>query len=155
MFSIEDFFYLTPVLLVQDKPVYLVVNADESEPGTFKDREILEKDPHLLIEGIIASSYAIGAHASYIYIRGEYKFFHDRMQAAIDEAYKAGYLGMNIKGTGFDLELTLHRGAGAYICGEKSALLESLEGKRGHPRLKPHQLECEFFFGLSFFWNRV
>ncbi len=138
-----------------DKPVYLVVNADESEPGTFKDREILEKDPHLLIEGIIASSYTIGAHASYIYIRGEYKFFHDRMQAAIDEAYQAGYLGLNIKGSGFDLELTLHRGAGAYICGEKSALLESLEGKRGHPRLKPHQLECEFFFGGPTIVNNV
>jgi NADH-quinone oxidoreductase subunit F len=138
-----------------DKPVYLVVNADESEPGTFKDREILGKDPHLLIEGIIASSFAIGAEASYIYIRGEYKFFHDRMQAAIDEAYEAGLLGKNILGSGFDLELTLHRGAGAYICGEKSALIESLEGKRGHPRLKPHQLEPEYFFGGPTIVNNV
>jgi len=137
------------------KPVYLVVNADESEPGTFKDREILEKDPHLLIEGIIASSFAIGAHESYIYIRGEYRFFHDRMQEAINEAYAAGYLGKDILGSGFDLELTLHRGAGAYICGEKSALIESLEGKRGHPRLKPHTPEPEFFFGGPTIVNNV
>lgn len=137
------------------KPVYLVVNADESEPGTFKDREILEKDPHLLIEGIVASSYAIGAQASYIYIRGEYKFFHDRMQEAIDEAYQAGYLGDDILGSGFNLELTLHRGAGAYICGEKSALLESLEGKRGHPRLKPHSPEPEFFYDCPTVVNNV
>lgn len=137
------------------KPVYLVVNADESEPGTFKDREILEKDPHLLIEGIIASSFAIAAHASYIYIRGEYKKFHDIMQVAIDEAYEAGFLGKNILGSGFDLELTLHRGAGAYICGEKSALIESLEGKRGHPRLKPHSPEPEFFYGGPTIVNNV
>ncbi len=133
----------------------LVVNADESEPGTFKDREILQKDPHLLIEGIIASSYAIGAHSAYIYIRGEYKFFHDRMQAAIDEAYAQGFLGRNILHSGFDLELTLHRGAGAYICGEKSALLESLEGKRGHPRLKPHKPEPEWYFGIPTVVNNV
>jgi len=138
-----------------NKPVYLVVNADESEPGTFKDREILEKDPHLLIEGIIASCFAIGAHASYIYIRGEYKFFHDRMQEAIDEAYASGFLGEDIIGSGFNLELTLHRGAGAYICGEKSALIESLEGKRGHPRLKPHSPEPEFFYGCPTIVNNV
>lgn len=128
------------------KPVYLVVNADESEPGTFKDRQILEYDPHLLIEGIINASYAIQAHHAYVYIRGEYIFWAKRFQEAINEAYKAGFLGKNINNSGYSLELTLHRGAGAYICGEKSALLESLEGKRGHPRLKPQQKECEWFY---------
>ena len=134
---------------------YLVVNADESEPGTFKDRQIMEFDPHLLIEGMIDASYAIEANNAYIYIRGEYLFWHDRLNEAIKEAYERGYLGKNIKGSGFDLDITVHRGAGAYICGEKSALLESLEGKRGHPRLKPHKKECEWFFGKPTLVNNV
>jgi NADH-quinone oxidoreductase subunit F len=119
------------------KPVYLCVNADESEPGTFKDRLIIEKDPHQLIEGVIISAYALDCHLAFIYIRGE--FFHGAkvLEQAIAEAYGKGFLGKNILGTGYDLDLILHRGAGAYICGEETALLESLEGKRGHPRLKP------------------
>lgn len=138
-----------------EKPTYLVVNADESEPGTFKDRQIMEYDPHLLIEGIINASYAIGTHHSYIYIRGEYVFWAKRMQEAIDEAYEAGYLGEDVGGYGYKLDVTLHRGAGAYICGEKSALLESLEGKRGHPRLKPQGKEPEWFFGGPTVVNNV
>lgn len=134
---------------------YLVVNADESEPGTFKDRQILEFDPHLLIEGIICSAYALKANNAYIYIRGEYRFWAKRVSEAIKQAYEKGYLGQNICNSGFDLELTLHRGAGAYICGEKSALLESLEGKRGHPRLKPKQKECDWFFGKPTIVNNV
>ena len=134
---------------------YLVVNADESEPGTFKDRQILEYDPHLLIEGMIDTCYAIGANSAYIYIRGEYAFWAKRLNEAIKEAYKEGYLGKNIKGSSFSLDITVHRGAGAYICGEKSALLESLEGKRGHPRLKPHQKEPEWLFGEPTLVNNV
>ncbi len=137
------------------KPTYLVVNADESEPGTFKDRQIMEFDPHLLIEGIINSAYAIGANNAYIYIRGEYAFWAKRLNEAIEEAYEAGFLGESVGGFGYRLELTLHRGAGAYICGEKSALLESLEGKRGHPRLKPQQKEPEWFFGCPTIVNNV
>jgi NADH-quinone oxidoreductase subunit F len=119
------------------KPIYLCVNADESEPGTFKDRLIMEKDPHQLIEGIIISAYALGCHQAFIYIRGE--FFHgsEVLNKAVAEAYEKRYLGRNILGSGFDLDIVVHRGAGAYICGEETALLESLEGKRGHPRLKP------------------
>jgi NADH-quinone oxidoreductase subunit F len=119
------------------KPVYLCVNADESEPGTFKDRLIIEKDPHQLIEGIIISAYALGCHQSFIYIRGEFVYGARVLNRAIADAYEKGYLGKNILGSGFDLNLLVHRGAGAYICGEETALLESLEGKRGHPRLKP------------------
>jgi NADH-quinone oxidoreductase subunit F len=119
------------------KPVYLCVNADESEPGTFKDRLIIEKDPHQLIEGIIISAYALGCHQAFIYIRGEFCFGAEVLNRAVREAYEKGYLGKNILGSGFDLELLVHRGAGAYICGEETALLESLEGRRGHPRLKP------------------
>ena len=129
------------------RPAYLIVNGDESEPGTFKDREIFEYDPHLLIEGIICSCYAINAHHAYIYIRGEYKFFSDRLDEAIKEAYEAGIIGDKIMNKyDFKVDITVHRGGGAYICGEKSALIESLEGKRGHPRLKPHGKECEWFF---------
>jgi len=131
---------------LDERPRYLIVNGDESEPGTFKDRQIFEYDPHLLIEGIICSCYAISANHAYIYIRGEYKFFSDRMQEAIDEAYEAGIIGETVMGHDFKVDITVHRGAGAYICGEKSALIESLEGKRGHPRLKPHGKECEWFF---------
>lgn len=132
-----------------------MVNADESEPGTFKDRQILEFDPHLLIEGIINSSYAIHAHHAYIYIRGEYVFWAARMQEAIDEAYGAGILGEKVLGHDYAMDVTLHRGGGAYICGEKSALLESLEGKRGHPRLKPQQKEPEWFYGCPTVVNNV
>ncbi|MDX1810252.1 MAG: NADH-quinone oxidoreductase subunit NuoF [Sulfurospirillaceae bacterium] len=138
-----------------DKPTYLVVNADESEPGTFKDRQILEFDPHLLIEGIICSSYAINSHHAYIYIRGEYVFWAKRMQEAIDEAYDAGIIGERVSGHDYKLDITLHRGAGAYICGEKTALLESLEGKRGHPRLKPKGKEPEWFYGCPTVVNNV
>jgi len=120
-----------------DKPRYLVCNADESEPGTFKDRYIMERMPHQLIEGMIVASYAIGAKRSYIYIRGEYMYVLRILETAIAEAYAAGYLGKDIFGTGYDLELSVHPGAGAYICGEETALLESLEGKRGNPRIKP------------------
>jgi NADH-quinone oxidoreductase subunit F len=119
------------------KPKYLVVNADEGEPGTFKDRYILERDPHALLEGIIIAAYAIGSHKAYVYIRGEYFLSAKRLQRAIDEACRENWLGKNIKGTGFDLDVVIHRGAGAYICGEETALLTSLEGGKGFPRLKP------------------
>ena len=119
------------------KPKYLVVNADEGEPGTFKDRYIMERDPHALLEGMIISAYAIGSHKAYVYIRGEYFQSAKRLQRAIDEAYGRGWLGKNIQGTGFDLDVVIHRGAGAYICGEETALLTSLEGGKGFPRLKP------------------
>ncbi|HXS58181.1 MAG TPA: NADH-quinone oxidoreductase subunit NuoF [Hanamia sp.] len=116
---------------------YLVCNADESEPGTFKDRYLMEFIPHLLIEGMITSSFALGSTVSYIYIRGEYDWVTDILQNAIGEARQNNFLGKNIQGSGFDCEIYLHRGAGAYICGEETALLESLEGKRGLPRIKP------------------
>ena len=118
-------------------PRYLVCNADESEPGTFKDRYLMEKIPHGLIEGMITSSYALGANTSYIYIRGEYFYILRILEKAIAEAYANGFLGKNILGSGYDLDLYVHPGAGAYICGEETALLESLEGKRGNPRVKP------------------
>ena len=116
---------------------YLVCNADESEPGTFKDRYLMEKIPHILIEGMIVSSFALGANTSYIYIRGEYFYVARILENAIAEAYEAGLLGKNIMGSGYDLDLYVQIGAGAYICGEETALLESLEGKRGNPRIKP------------------
>jgi NADH-quinone oxidoreductase subunit F len=119
------------------RPHYLVVNADESEPGTCKDREIMRHDPHTLIEGCLIASFAMGAHAAYIYIRGEYIREREALQAAIDECYDAGLLGRNAAKSGWDFDLYLHHGAGAYICGEETALLESLEGKKGMPRLKP------------------
>ncbi|WP_041660566.1 NADH-quinone oxidoreductase subunit NuoF [Arcobacter nitrofigilis] len=141
---------------VDERPRYLIVNGDESEPGTFKDRQIFQYDPHLLIEGIICSCYAIGAHDAYIYIRGEYKWFIDRLNEAIDEAYAAGIIGDKIMGKhDFRVDITVHRGGGAYICGEKSALIESLEGKRGHPRLKPHGKECEWFYDMPATVNNV
>lgn len=118
-------------------PRYLVCNADESEPGTFKDRYLMERHPHALIEGMITASYALGAHTSYIYIRGEYFYVHRILENAIKEAYAAGWLGQNILGTNYSLDLHMQIGAGAYICGEETALLESLEGKRGNPRIKP------------------
>ncbi|TCO72519.1 NADH-quinone oxidoreductase subunit NuoF [Rhodovulum euryhalinum] len=119
------------------RPHYLVINADESEPGTCKDREIMRHDPHTLIEGALIASFAMGAHVSYIYIRGEYIREREALQAAIDEAYDAGLLGRNAAGSGWAFDLYLHHGAGAYICGEETALLESLEGKKGMPRMKP------------------
>ncbi len=118
-------------------PRYLVCNADESEPGTFKDRYLMERIPHLLIEGMIVSSFALGAKTSYIYVRGEYFYIIKILQNAIKEAYAAGLLGKNILGSGYDLDLYVQPGGGAYICGEETALLESLEGKRGNPRIKP------------------
>ena len=118
-------------------PRYLVCNADESEPGTFKDRYLMEFIPHLLIEGMIVASFALGSNVSYIYIRGEYAWISDILENAIAEAKQNGWLGKNILGTGFDCEMYVHRGAGAYICGEETALIESLEGKRGNPRIKP------------------
>jgi NADH-quinone oxidoreductase subunit F len=120
-----------------DKPHYLVVNADESEPGTCKDMPLLLATPHALVEGVIISAYAIRAGHAFIYVRGEVVPVLRRLQAAVAEAYAAGYLGKNILGTGFDLELVVHAGAGAYICGEETALLDSLEGRRGQPRLRP------------------
>ncbi|QEX17128.1 NADH-quinone oxidoreductase subunit F [Hypericibacter terrae] len=119
------------------RPAYLVVNADESEPGTCKDREILRYDPHMLLEGCLVAGFAMGTVATYIYIRGEFYLEGLHLQAAIDEAYAAGLIGKNACGTGYDHDIYLHRGAGAYICGEETAQLESLEGKKGQPRLKP------------------
>jgi NADH-quinone oxidoreductase subunit F len=116
---------------------YLVCNADESEPGTFKDRELMQKTPHMLIEGIVIASYAAGVNRSFIYIRGEYVLQADALESALAEAREAGYVGEDILGSGHSLSLVLHRGAGAYICGEETGLLDSLEGKRGNPRLKP------------------
>jgi len=118
-------------------PRYLVCNADEGEPGTFKDRVLMENDPHGVVEGIIISCYACEVEHAFIYIRGEFDFAARRLEQAIEQAYEQGYLGKNILGSGYALELTLHRGAGAYICGEETALLTSLEGDRGHPKLKP------------------
>ncbi|MBI3754222.1 MAG: NADH-quinone oxidoreductase subunit NuoF [Deltaproteobacteria bacterium] len=118
-------------------PKYLCCNADEGEPGTFKDRAIIEKDPHELIEGMIIACYAIGAQAAYIYIRGEFDFGARRLEQAIYEAEQKGYLGKNILNSNFNCDIYVHKGAGAYICGEETALIESIEGKRGQPRIKP------------------
>lgn len=120
-----------------EKPKYLVCNADESEPGTCKDRQIIRYTPHLLIEGLLIGSYAIGCKHAYVYIRGEYVREALLLEEAIEEAREKGFLGKNIFGSGFELEITVHRGAGAYICGEETGLLNSLEGKRGEPRVKP------------------
>jgi NADH-quinone oxidoreductase subunit F len=122
---------------VTDKPVYLVVNADEGEPGTCKDRDILRHDPHKLLEGCLLAGVAIGASACYIYIRGEFYNEASNVQAAIDEAYAAGLIGKNACGSGYDYDIFVHRGAGAYVCGEETALIESIEGKKGQPRNKP------------------
>jgi len=122
---------------VKDRPHYLIVNADESEPGTCKDRDIMRHDPHLLVEGCLVAGFAMRAHAGYIYVRGEFYNEAQNLSAAIREAYDAGLLGKNACGSGWDFDLYVHRGAGAYICGEETALLESLEGKKGMPRLKP------------------
>ena len=119
------------------RPSYLVVNADESEPGTCKDREIMRHDPHTLVEGCLIASFAMGAHAAYIYIRGEYIREKESLDRAVAEAYDAGLIGRNACGSGWDFDLYVHHGAGAYLCGEETALLESLEGKKGMPRMKP------------------
>jgi NADH-quinone oxidoreductase subunit F len=121
----------------ETKPIYLICNADESEPGTFKDRYIIHQDPHQLLEGMIISCYAVNARLAYIYIRGEFPLGAKILERAIQEAKEHGFLGTNILGTGFDLEIYVHRGAGAYICGEETGLIESLEGKRPYPRIKP------------------
>src|SRR6187551_4031026 len=119
------------------EPRYIACNADESEPGTFKDHVLMERNPHLLIEGCVISCYAIGAKVAYIYIRGEFYHVQETLERAIEEAYKAGFLGKNIFGSGFDCDVYIHRGAGAYEAGEETALIESLEGKRAQPRIKP------------------
>ncbi len=137
------------------KPVYLCCNADESEPGSFKDREILEKDPHQMIEGIIIACYAIRSHKAYIYIRGEMPYGAKRIQQAIEEAYEHGYLGKNILLSGFDLDMKLYIGAGAYICGEETGLLESIEGKKGEPRPKPPFPAQVGLFGCPTIVNNV
>ncbi len=120
-----------------DKPIYLIINADESEPGTFKDRLIMERNPHLLLEGILCGAWALQAQKTFIYIRGEYAYPYTVMKQAIKECYEKGLLGQNILGSGFSHDVIIHRGAGAYICGEETALMNSLEGKKGQPRLKP------------------
>ena len=137
------------------KPKYLAVNGDESEPGTFKDRYILENDPHMMLEGIAIASYALNVHTCYVYLRGEFKFQAQRTQAAIDEAYKAGIFGKKVLGKDFELNCYLVRGAGAYICGEETALLESLEGKKGWPRLKPPFPAVVGLFGCPTVVNNV
>lgn len=137
------------------KPVYLCVNADESEPGTFKDRYLLERDPHSMIEGMIIAAYAVGARTAYVYIRGEFKSQAERLDQAIAEATAKGYLGRKLAGTDFALEVYVHRGAGAYICGEETALLESLEGKKGWPRLKPPFPAVVGLFGCPTVVNNV
>ncbi|PKL74307.1 MAG: NADH-quinone oxidoreductase subunit NuoF [Candidatus Melainabacteria bacterium HGW-Melainabacteria-1] len=136
-------------------PRYLTVNADESEPGTFKDRAIMEWDPHMLIEGVILSSYALGVHKAFIYIRGEFHLPEVHLSQAVAECYAKGVLGDNVLGTGYALDLVVHRGAGAYICGEETALLESLEGKRGYPRLKPPFPAVSGLFGCPTIINNV
>ncbi|MBI5682940.1 MAG: NADH-quinone oxidoreductase subunit NuoF [Deltaproteobacteria bacterium] len=136
-------------------PKYLCCNADEGEPGTFKDRVIIEKDPHQLIEGMIIACYAIGAAKAYIYIRGEFAFGANRLQTAIDEAYGKGYLGKNILGSNFNIDIYVHKGAGAYICGEETALLESIEGRRGQPRIKPPFPALVGLFGKPTVINNV
>ncbi len=137
------------------RPAYLVINADESEPGTCKDREIMRHDPHTLIEGALIASFAMGAHTAYIYIRGEFIREREALQAAIDEAYDAGLLGRNAAGSGWDFDLYLHHGAGAYICGEETALLESLEGKKGMPRMKPPFPAASGLYGCPTTVNNV
>jgi NADH-quinone oxidoreductase subunit F len=138
-----------------EKPVYLCVNADESEPGTFKDRIIIEQDPHQLLEGIIITSYAIRCHTAYIYIRGEFADGVRALEDAIAEARRAGFIGTNVLGTGFDLDVWVHRGAGAYICGEETGLIESLEGKRAYPRIKPPFPATHGLFGCPTIVNNV
>ena len=138
-----------------ERPSYLVVNADESEPGTCKDREILRYDPHVLLEGCVVAGRAMGAHTAYIYIRGEFYLECQHLEAAVAEAYDAGLLGKNACNSGWDFDIYVHRGAGAYICGEETALLESLEGKKGQPRLKPPFPAAVGVFGCPTTVNNV
>jgi NADH-quinone oxidoreductase subunit F len=142
-------------LPANDNPRYLVCNCDEAEPGTFKDHMLLEESPHLVLEGILLGAYGIGCHHAYIYIRGEFKRGYQIFMQAVEDARKAGYLGKNLLGTGYDLEITVHRGAGAYICGEETALLNSLEGKRGEPRLKPPFPAVAGLYGMPTVVNNV
>ncbi|HZA54948.1 MAG TPA: NADH-quinone oxidoreductase subunit NuoF [Candidatus Udaeobacter sp.] len=137
------------------KPKYLVCNADESEPGTFKDRLLIEKDPHAIIEGTLIAAYAVKSHTAFIYIRGELAFGAQRLEQAVDEAAQSGYIGKNILGSGYDLDLIVHRGAGAYICGEETALLSSLEGGRGWPKVKPPFPATHGLFGCPTVVNNV
>ncbi len=137
------------------EPKYLCVNADEGEPGTFKDRNILEKDPHRLIEGIVITCYAVGIHKAFIYIRGEWAKIARKLERAIRESEEKGFVGKNILGTDFSLEIIVHRGAGAYICGEETALMESIEGKRGLPRIKPPFPATKGLFGYPTVINNV
>ena len=137
------------------KPIYLCVNADESEPGTNKDREILERDPHMLIEGAVISAFAVGAKTIFFYIRGEFDLPLRRMHAAVAEAFKAGYLGKNVLGSGFDVDFLIHRGAGAYICGEETGLISSVEGGRGEPKIKPPFPAVKGAFGCPTVVNNV
>ena len=137
------------------KPKYLVCNADESEPGTFKDRLLIEQDPHAILEGTLIAAYAIQSHTAFIYVRGELAFGAARLERAVAEAYEAGYLGKKIFGSDYDLDLIVHRGAGAYICGEETALLSSLEGGRGWPRVKPPFPATHGLFGCPTVVNNV
>ena len=137
------------------KPVYLLCNADESEPGTFKDRDIIDHDPHQLLEGMMISAFAIGCETAYIYIRGEFASGYDTLWKAVHEATAKGFLGDNVFGTGRKLEIIVHRGAGAYICGEETGLIESLEGKRAHPRIKPPFPAVFGVFGCPTIVNNV
>ncbi len=136
-------------------PRYLVCNCDEAEPGTFKDHMLLEATPHLIIEGMLIGAYGVSSHHAFIYIRGEFKRGYEIFWAALEEARQAGYVGENIFGSGYDLEVTVHRGAGAYICGEETGLLNSLEGKRGEPRLKPPFPAVEGLYGMPTVVNNV
>jgi NADH-quinone oxidoreductase subunit F len=137
------------------KPKYLICNADESEPGTFKDRLLIEKDPHAIIEGTLIAAYAIQSHTAFIYIRGELAFGAKRLEQAVHEAFEAGYIGKNVMGSGYDLDLIVHKGAGAYICGEETALLSSLEGSRGWPKVKPPFPATHGLFGCPTVVNNV
>jgi NADH-quinone oxidoreductase subunit F len=136
-------------------PTYLVVNADESEPGAFKDRELMERNPHQLLEGVAIAAYAIGCQKAFIYIRGEFLYIGEILDAAVAEAYAGGYLGENVFGSGYNIEIIVHRGAGAYICGEESALLDSLEGYRGYPRLRPPFPAIKGLYGQPTVINNV
>ncbi len=142
-------------LPANNKPRYLVCNCDEAEPGTFKDHMLLEETPHLVLEGMLLGAYGIGSHHAYIYIRGEFKRGAEIFNETIEQARKAGFVGKNLFGTGYDLEVTVHRGAGAYICGEETALLNSLEGKRGEPRLKPPFPAVAGLYGMPTVVNNV
>ncbi len=138
-----------------DKPRYLVCNCDEAEPGTFKDHMLIEETPHLVLEGMLLGAYGIGSHHAFIYIRGEFKRGYEIFSETVRQARAAGYVGKNLFGTGYDLEVTVHRGAGAYICGEETALLNSLEGKRGEPRLKPPFPAVAGLYGMPTVVNNV